>query len=86
MITRIWLHMPVLVVAALLVSCIGITHEEEILSPGTLPGQDEEPARPRVVQGEEPGRKGKISQVDIGSLFQLWEEGRVFLVDVRPAF
>ena len=86
MITRIWLHMPVLVVAALLVSCIGITHEEEILPPGTLPGQEEEPARPRVVQGEEPGRKGKISQVDIGSLFQLREEGRVFLVDVRPAF
>ena len=86
MITRIWIHMPVVALAALLVSCIGITHEEEILPPGTLPVQDEEPAPPRVVQREEFRGKGKISQVDVGALFQLREEGRVFLVDVRPAF
>ena len=78
--------MPVVALAALLVSCIGITHEEEILPLGTLAIQDEEPASPRVVQREEARGKGKIRQVDIGALFQLREEGRVFLVDVRPAF
>ncbi|MEC9056674.1 MAG: rhodanese-like domain-containing protein, partial [Verrucomicrobiota bacterium] len=79
--TWIWLHVPVAALTVLLVSCIGITHEE-VLPPGTLPIQDEESALPR----EEPRAKGKISQVDIGTLFQLRGEGRVFLVDVRPAF
>ena len=82
MITRTWLHVPVVALAALFVSCSGITHEEDILPPGTLPGEVEEPALPR----EEPRAKGTIRQVDIGSLFQLREEGRVFLVDVRPTF
>lgn len=82
MITRTWHHVFVVALAALFVSCSGITHEEEILPPGTLPGQAEEPALPR----KEPRAKGKIRQVDIGALFQLREEGRVFLVDVRPAF
>ena len=81
MITRTWLHVFVVALPVLLVSCIGITHEEA-LPPGTLPVQDEEPALSR----EEPRAKGKIRQVDIGALFQLREEGRVLLVDVRPAF
>ena len=81
MITRSWHHLPVVALTLLLVSCSGITHEE-VLPPGTLPGEVEEPAPPR----EEPRAKGTIRQVDIGSLFQLREEGRVFLVDVRPAF
>lgn len=81
MITRIRLHVSVAALTVLLVSCIGITHEE-VLPPGALPIQDEESALPR----EGPRAKGQISQVDIGTLFQLRGEGRVFLVDVRPAF
>ncbi|MDP7307020.1 MAG: rhodanese-like domain-containing protein [Roseibacillus sp.] len=85
MVTRTWFHMPVLVVAALLESCIGVTSVDEL--PAELPlKRDEKPAPPRVVQREEPEGKGEIRQVDIGSLFQLREEGRVFLIDVRPAF
>ena len=41
------------------------------------------PAPPKV----EPAKaKGQISEMDIGTLFQLQGENRAFLVDVRPAF
>ena len=78
---RSWLQVTVVALATLLVSCTGVT-QEEVIPPGRLPLQDEEPAPLR----KEARVEGKITRVDIGTLYQLPEEGGALLVDVRPSF
>lgn len=44
------------------------------------------PEPPVEVPALEKKPKGEVTQMDIGTLFQLQEDGRAFVVDVRPGF
>ena len=47
------------------------------------------PSTPEMVPAEAPAPsppKGTVSQMDLGTLFELQGAGRAFVVDVRPAF
>ncbi len=56
----------------------------EVAAKPTPPKPESKPVEVPAPAAEKP--KGRISQMDIGTLFQLQGEGRAFLVDVRPAF
>ena len=82
--------------SALMVSCTTQTEEGIEGSPGPsrggvepAPASSDVAARGEaspVPEVEKSPAKGQISHMDIGTLFQLREEERVLLVDVRPAF
>ncbi len=85
MIARPWIQTGAVVLAALFSSC-GRDLEDKAPSAGVSRDRESGVASPGARAIEEPVERGRIRRIQIGNLYQLREEGRVLLVDVRPSF
>ncbi len=85
MIARRWIQTGVTFLAVLFTSC-GRELQDKAPSVGAPEVRERVASPPGDRAQEESVERGRIRRIQIGNLYQLREEGRVLLVDVRPAF